>query len=117
METAMKNWKHRVQLKPLTLALSALVLSACGQNDTLVSEEAPLRPVRTVVVEKAESGPYKEFTAVVDASQKVDLAFKVSGEIIEMPTKAGDEVTEGQLIARLDDTDIKVQLSEGPVQL
>lgn len=93
------------------LALN-LVLSGCDSNTHIEDTGPTLRPVRTLIVEQAESGPYKEFTAVVDASQKVDLAFKISGRIIDMPTKAGDEVTKGQLVARLDDTDIKVELAE-----
>ena len=88
------------------------LLAACDSGKPVVDEEPLLRPVKTVVVEAAASGPYREFTAVVDASQKVDLAFKVSGSINQLPIKAGDNVTEGQLLAKLDDTDFKVQLSE-----
>ncbi|GEA13539.1 efflux RND transporter periplasmic adaptor subunit [Alteromonas sp. KUL49] len=103
----MKTWKKAA-------VISALigVLGACGKPEVIDNNEPVLRPVRTMVVELAESGPFKEFTAVVDASQKVNLAFKISGRIIELPVKAGDPVSEGQLIARLDDTDIKVELAE-----
>lgn len=88
------------------------LLAACDSNEVATQVEPKLRPVRTLEVKPAENSLYKEFTAVVDASQKVDLAFKVSGRIIEMPINSGDEVREGQLVARLDDTDIKIQLDE-----
>lgn len=96
----------------LPLMAISLILSGCDSNTQIVDAGPTLRPVRTLVVEQAEFGPYKEFTAVVDASQKVDLAFKISGRIIEMPNKSGDQVVTGQLVARLDDTDIKVELAE-----
>lgn len=102
--------KHFVKVLPVTLALFSL--TACDKRPVVGQKEEVLRPVRTLLVEDPSSGPYKEFTAVVDASQKVDLAFKVSGRIIDMPVKAGDEIPKGQLVAALDDTDIKVQVSE-----
>lgn len=99
----------RCTLFAVTLSLG---LVACSDQQAQKQPEAKLRSVRTVQVQQALYGPYQEFTAVVDASQKVDLAFKVSGRIIELPVKSGDEVKQGQLIAQLDDTDLKVQLSE-----
>lgn len=94
------------------LAGGLTLLASCDSNEVATQVEPKLRPVRTLEVKPAENSLYKEFTAVVDASQKVDLAFKVSGRIIEMPINSGDEVREGQLVARLDDTDIKIQLDE-----
>lgn len=98
--------------KVATLLTLVPILVACDNNQIDDDNSPILRPVRTLEVEKSEFGPYKEFTAVVDASQKVDLAFKISGRIIDMPNKAGDNVNKGQLVARLDDTDIKVELAE-----
>lgn len=89
-----------------------LLVSACSEQKEDDSAKPVLRPVRTAVIEHAQSGPYREFTAVVDASQKVNLAFKISGRIIELPVKSGDRVKKGQLIALLDDTDIKVELAD-----
>lgn len=108
----MNNRTQMHCVKLLSLLALSLTIGACDSHTQTTDASPALRPVRTLVIEQAEFGPYKEFTAVVDASQKVDLAFKISGRIIEMPNKAGDNVTKGQLVARLDDTDIKVQLSE-----
>ena len=54
----------------------------------------------------------RELTAVVDAARKADLSFRVSGEIVELLFKPGDKVKKGQVIARLDNTDYKIQLGE-----
>ena len=108
----MSNWKMNSRARLVCLTSMLALLSACDSGAQKEQTEAPLRPVKTVQVQTASLGPYQEFTAVVDASQKVDLAFKVSGSVVEIPVKAGDEVTQGQLIARIDDTDFKVQLNE-----
>jgi RND family efflux transporter MFP subunit len=94
-----------------SFGICALLIGCQPQSNEQPTGET-LRPVRTILVEPTAEGPYKEFTAVVDASQKVDLAFKISGRMVEMLTNSGDPVQEGQVIAKLDDTDIKVELAE-----
>jgi RND family efflux transporter MFP subunit len=86
------------------------ILSACEQET--LDNKSPIRPVRTIVIEHPNSGNTMQYSAVVDASQKADLSFKVSGELIESFVKQGDEVKKGQLLARLNDKDLKLLLDE-----
>lgn len=95
----------------LLVSTLALVLG-CSPSTDLSNEEPVLRPVRTQVVAPADSAPYKDFSAVVDASQKVNLAFKVSGRIVEMGATLGEPINKGDLIASLDDTDIKLEVEQ-----
>lgn len=108
----MNKWHSRYSISWAIIFTSLLTISACDSGKPVEIEEPALRPVRTLLVQQVETGPFQEFTAVVDASQKVDLAFKISGKILEMPVKPGDKVKQGQLIAKLDDADINVQLVE-----
>lgn len=79
--------KFQFRIKCVSLFMVSLViLSACSDKDGQAIEK-PLRPVRTITIELPESGRTMEYTAVVDASQKADLSFKVSGELIEMLVK------------------------------
>ncbi len=87
------------------------MVSSCSDSNQQVLEK-PLRPVRTIKIELPDSGRVMQYAAVVDASQKADLSFKVSGELVEMLVKQGDEVKKGQVLARLNDKDIKLILSE-----
>ena len=89
---------------------SAALLAGCQDAPTEVEKQ--LRPVRTLEVSLQHSGRIQEFTAVVDAAKKVDLAFKVSGEIIELPITQGEPVKKGDVIAKLQDKDIKLQLQD-----
>ncbi|EPJ55865.1 MAG: RND family efflux transporter MFP subunit [Osedax symbiont Rs2] len=95
----------------LLVTLSATVLISCSkeQENTLTEQ---LRPVRTMLLSPVDVSRKHEFTAVVDASQKADLSFKVSGQLAEFFVKQGDSVVKGDVIARLDDTDISIQLNE-----
>ena len=99
-------------IKPLAIALIAIsVLSAC-EKSTLNTSAVELRPVRTLIVEAVDVSQALEFTAVVDAVNRADLAFKISGELTEFLVKQGDKVSKGDVIAKLDDTDLRIYLVE-----
>ncbi|PCI71793.1 MAG: efflux transporter periplasmic adaptor subunit [Gammaproteobacteria bacterium] len=93
-----------------SLLISILFLCACQEEKSVVAEI--LRPVRTIVIQHPNSGKVMQYAAVVDASQKADLSFKVSGELIHVYVKQGDEVKKHQILAKLNDTDIKLKLAE-----
>lgn len=95
----------------LLVLLSAVFLIACG-SETVQTVEKPLRPVRTIEVSTNDNSLTHEFSAVVDASRKADLSFKVSGEVVQFLVNQGERVEKGQLIAKLNDRDIKIQLDE-----
>ena len=105
-------FNHKSKLKLYLVAIPfSFALFACGDSNQ-VALEKPLRPVRTMKIELPDSGLVMQYAAVVDASQKADLSFKVSGELIEVLVKQGDEVKKGQVLARLNDKDIRLVLSE-----
>ena len=93
--------------KRLTLVLVAClgisILSACSSAP--VEDTGPVvRPVKTIVVGGAISTTMT-FPAIVEAGEKAILSFRVSGRLQELPIDEGEEITKGQLIARLDPRD------------
>ena len=106
----MFDWVVKALL--LTFSVSGLLISGCGKEAGDSEEKQPLRPVRYMVVESPDTLRRYEFAAVVDASRKADLSFKVSGEIIDIFIRQGSEVKAGQVLAKLDDADIKLYLKE-----
>lgn len=108
-------------MKNVLTKLSAIaVVSVClsmttgceKTQDIDGSQTVKLRPVRTLVVAPLSNQRSHEFTAVVDAAQKADLSFKVSGELAKVYVKQGQDVVKGELIAQLNDTDFKIHLKE-----
>lgn len=92
--TTMKPWMGAVALG------ASLLLAGCGQES---EAEAPApRPVRVVTVEKGAGGQAASFTGEVQAQDEAALAFRVSGRMIERGANVGDQVTAGQVVARLD---------------
>lgn len=84
----------------------SLFLTACGQKKE--DKEAIIRPVKTAIVE-SRSEIKKDFSGIVEAVDYVKLAFRVSGQIINLPVIEGEKVKKGQLIAAIDPRDIALQ--------
>ena len=97
-----------INRKIILWAVVASVLSGCSEPEPPQTKK-PLRPVRTMTVAVPDLSRAYEFTAVVDALRKADLSFKVSGELIEFNVNQGERVVKGQVIAKLNDRDLKVQ--------
>ena len=83
-----------------------LIVTSCGQKK---GEDIPLvRPVKTATV-SSQSVILKDFSGMVEAVEYVKLAFRVSGQIIDLPVVEGQRVRKGQLIAAIDPWDISLQ--------
>jgi len=88
------------------LAFTAL-LAACGPPPP---EPEPIRQLRTIEVGAVADLRSGQLPGRARSAQEVDLAFDVSGTLIERPVSIGDEVSEGDLIARLDPRDFQARL-------
>ena len=87
---------------PLITAMSvSLALAACNQ-DKETAAAAPPRPVRVVTVEKGEGGAPISLTGRVEAEDEVNLAFRISGRLLENDLRLGDQVKAGQRVAKLE---------------
>ncbi len=78
----------------LSAALIALTTSAVAQDTA--------KPVKLMQVQETTPGFSRQFFGRVAARQTVDLAFQVSGQIVEMPVTEGFVIPKGELIAQLD---------------
>lgn len=90
------------------ILILVVLLTACDDTSQ-TNEPPPLRMVRTIEINEPGDNFWREFPGVVDAAQKAELSFRVSGNLKKMPVKEGEMVKKGQLLAQLDDTDYTVQ--------
>lgn len=97
--------------RPVCLLCMMLLATACDEPQNKETE-VPLRPVRTIVASAANGLTGRDFPGVVVAQKKADLSFRVAGKLKELLIKEGDEVTTGQMLARLDQTDFKIALED-----
>lgn len=79
-----------------------MCIFGCGKEPV---EEEIIRPVKAIQVGDPESLAGRTFPGRAAATEEVDLGFELSGTVSERPANKGDEVKEGQLLAKLDPSD------------
>jgi RND family efflux transporter MFP subunit len=87
-------------------------LTACKSKEEVAVEE-PIRPVKTITVKVGSGAGGLKLPGKVRATQRVELAFRqVSGRLIELPIagREGENVTQGELLAKIDPTDFEVAI-------
>ncbi|MEW6143709.1 MAG: efflux RND transporter periplasmic adaptor subunit [Thermodesulfobacteriota bacterium] len=110
--------KHRTSGSPLRkIAILALImiLCSCGGEEKDETPVQVIRPVKTITLGGGQ-GFGRSFPGKVQGSQRVNLAFRVRGPLIEFPVNEGDEVKQGQLLARLDPRDYEIAYDEAYAQ-
>lgn len=93
---------NRIVIKPFLIAAAILVMAGCKSQDT-----SPERMVKPVSVRTAEvtggqtEGIPLRFSGIIRAAQRATLTFQVSGTLRERAVELGQEVSEGDLLARV----------------
>ncbi len=87
--------------------LPALFLIGCGEKE---AEQAKvIRPVKFVEIKKPNQSGTREFPGALQAKDRVNLSFQVSGKLVEITILEGKNIAKGKLIGRLDDRAYKAK--------
>ena len=89
----------------------ASVLLAVGCDRYETSSVEVVRPVKTIVVTVGEGDRSRTFPGTVEASRRVELAFRVPGLLAQLPVKEGQQVAKGDLIAQLRQDEFSARLA------
>ena len=97
------------------LVLLTVPLAACrGETE----ESAPtIRPVRYQEVIASGARRERKFSGTAQAGQESQLSFRVGGTVQSVAVAVGQDVRQGDLIARLDPTDYRLELQEAEASL
>ncbi len=98
------------------ILLAGLLLSACGGSDDLAAVEQ-LRPVRVFTVTDNGEIRQRTFSGISQSAQESRLSFKVGGNIVELPIQVGDQISPGELIARLDASSFELEAEQARANL
>ena len=96
---------RRIFLSLVAVLGTLPLLTACSEGNSATDPRMQAPLVRAALVEI--SGPaQRSFTGVVAARVQSDLGFRVPGKILERLVDAGQTVTRGQPLMRIDATDL-----------
>ena len=103
-------------MKPfLIVAAVAALLAGCGKAPDPKPEET--RPVRVIRIGEGAGARTAEFAGEVRARYETRLGFRVPGKIVERLVEVGSTVRAGQLLARLDPSDLALAAEGARAQL
>ncbi len=111
----------RLGLLAMTAAMTAS-LSACGIGEAKTSDSAeaatatPL-PVEVSLPSTADIFATYRSTTTIRSDAEAPVLARVSGEVVEILVEEGDNVEEGQLLARLDGERLRLQMIEAKANL
>lgn len=78
---------------------------------TVVAQDAA-RPAKVFQVEQAKGEITRTYPAIVLPSEEVELSFRVSGQVLELPIRASTQVAKGDVIAQLDLRNFQSQVAQ-----
>jgi membrane fusion protein (multidrug efflux system) len=101
--------------------LSVLLVSACQSEQPSqaenTEEDNPPVPVETSIPVRGDVYAMYTGTAPIEAYAEANVIAKVAGEIRELLVEEGDEVSKGQVLARLDGERLRLELRESEAKL
>ena len=106
------NWR-RTSASALALALFALGLAACSAAPSQQDAEA----TRTATIVRGPLEAMVSATGSIKPGLETALSFETSGTVQEVNVKTGDAVRAGDVIARLDASDLDLALTDAETAL
>lgn len=109
--------KTSIHLRPgiLILACLSLFVGACKDVETAAAVLIP--SVKYLDVRAQPSGQTRRFSGQVQASEQASLSFGVAGQVNQLKVEVGDQVVQGQVIAKLDQRSYKLNLNSAVSRL
>jgi RND family efflux transporter MFP subunit len=90
----------------IAIVCSAMLAVGCAKHEPTVET---VRPVQLVRVSAGSAASVSVFAGEVKPRHEADLAFRIGGKIVERRVDVGATVRKGQVLARLDPSDVALQ--------
>jgi len=97
--------------------LTILVLIAFASCREKSEKQEEIRPVKAMQVRDPTLVLSRPFPGVARAENRVNLAFRVEGPLVELPIYVGKEVEKGEILARIDPRDYVIELRNVEAEL
>lgn len=103
-------WVYVIIISLLAFAGAVVGKHILSSKVEVVAKPEP-RPVKTMRIKPVKDILELQYPGSTRAIQQVDVGFNVSGQIIDLPIKAGDTIKKGQVLGRIDPRDFQNELN------
>ena len=97
----------RNQLFLFSTLLSLCLIGCTNDTTDTIDKTQVVRPAKIVVAQSTTGVATRIYPGTIEASRESDLAFRVGGQIKELPAQPGRRFSQGELLAALDQTDFE----------
>lgn len=111
------NRKKYIKPIILTLVIMVVIAIAYFSFQSFVSGEIEVTTTNASVISSSETSAVLTASGYVVAQRKAAVASKGTGRLVFLGVEEGDPVYKNQIIARLEDSDIKAQLAQAQANL
>lgn len=95
-----------------SLVVSSLMLvTSCSKPSEVVTPD-PSRPVKLMTINTGQSDNIRQFPAIIEPTENARLTFRVAGRLTELQIRPGQQVKQGELLAKLDPTDYQLKTDQ-----
>src|SRR5262250_425898 len=102
-------------VRALAALAALLVLAGCEAKTAPAAKSERPGQIQRVSFQDADRA--REFVGVVRPRYETDLGFRVAGKIVTRVVNVGDRVAVGEVVARLDPEDLRLQLQSADAEL
>ncbi|HVH09783.1 MAG TPA: efflux RND transporter periplasmic adaptor subunit [Gemmatimonadales bacterium] len=100
------------------IVVGAVIVGAVlGRTTDLLGSALPVRLTRATIVSPMRAGAVLIASGYVVAQRKAAVASKGTGRLVYLGVVEGDRVRTGQVLARIEDSDVKAQLAQAQATL
>jgi multidrug efflux pump subunit AcrA (membrane-fusion protein) len=102
------------------MVLAAALLAGCSAEpaqQAAAAVESQVKSVKVAPVEKKSIGDPMEQVADISASVQMNIVTKVNGDVLEILKKRGDRVEKGDVLFRIDPTDLEIQKEKAQLSI
>lgn len=107
-------------LFPIVLTIALLNLHACTDSNASTDNEeddTPVIPVEVSLVNRGDISAYYANTATLEAEQEATIVSKVRGILNEIYVEEGDVVQAGQVLAKLEEDQYRIEVARAKATL
>lgn len=104
--------------------LAFMMFNQLKENKEIIEEKAQIQeeviaeiPVRAAIVEKLEVDNSLDLTGTFEARRELNIIGESQGRITQLNIEEGQLVSKGQVVAKIDDTNIQAQLTTAKASL
>lgn len=95
----------------------AVALTGCKETKSAAPETVEARPVRLATVALEPATETVRYPAVIRPRVEADVGFRVGGKVVARLVEVGARVEPGMALARIDPTDLQLQIKASEAQL